>query len=102
MKIKIITSCSGPVGSFVQGQEPTVADDIGKDLVRAGYAELLDAEAQPVDPFAGESGEEAATAPADDKAKTGGEPNTVEDANQASETKGATEAGDASKAAKKQ
>ncbi|MCI5095774.1 MAG: hypothetical protein MRY77_05630 [Rhodobacteraceae bacterium] len=101
MKIKIITSCSGPVGSFVQGQEPTVADHIGKDLCRAGYAERLDAEAQPVDLFANETGDEAATEPADDRAIEGqaeasGAPKTDEGAKQVSE------AGDASKASKKQ
>ncbi|MEP0156051.1 hypothetical protein [Pseudophaeobacter sp.] len=48
MKIKITTSCGGAARSFTAGTEPTVADDVGQDLINAGYAELLDPEAQPV------------------------------------------------------
>ncbi|WP_199275827.1 hypothetical protein, partial [Leisingera sp. ANG-S3] len=50
MKIKITTSCAGPAFSFVVGQTPTVADELGSDLIRAQYAELLDADAQPPAP----------------------------------------------------
>ena len=48
MKVLIIEGCSGPIGSFVAGTAPIVADEIGEDLIKAGYAELVDANAQPV------------------------------------------------------
>ncbi|MEY8801796.1 hypothetical protein AB9K35_15895 [Leisingera sp. XS_AS12] len=50
MKIKITTNCAGPFGSFTVGQTPTVADELGRDLLRAQYAELVDAKAQPPAP----------------------------------------------------
>ena len=43
MKIKMTTSCSGPFGSFVVGETRTVPDALGADLVRAQYAEVMDA-----------------------------------------------------------
>lgn len=48
MKIKITTGCGSVARSFTAGTEPTVADAVGQDLIAAGYAELLDPEAQPV------------------------------------------------------
>ncbi|KUP91795.1 hypothetical protein [Tritonibacter horizontis] len=46
MKIKMTTSCSGPFGSFVVGEIRTVPDALGADLVRAQYADVMDADAQ--------------------------------------------------------
>ena len=39
MKIKILTSCSGLEFSFAQGDIVETTDKIGKDLVKAKYAE---------------------------------------------------------------
>ena len=50
MKIKMTTSCSGPFGSFVVGEIRTVPDALGADLVRAQYADVMDADAQPPKP----------------------------------------------------
>ncbi|MDK3017620.1 hypothetical protein [Pseudodonghicola flavimaris] len=66
MKIKILVSCAGPAGSFAANQEPTVADAVGADLIRAGYAELLDAEVQPA-----AAATDPAAAPATDPAAAG-------------------------------
>ena len=41
MKIKILVSCSGADFSFIPGQEPDVDDKIGKDLIRAKFAEEI-------------------------------------------------------------
>lgn len=74
MKIAIIQGCSGPIGSFVAGTKPVVSDDIGADLIKAGYAELLDADAQPLAPapeLAPETAPESAAPPAPETAPEG-------------------------------
>ena len=39
MKIMILTSCSGLEFSFVEGDIVETTAEIGKDLIKAGYAE---------------------------------------------------------------
>ena len=49
MKIKMLESCVGDRFSYTKGATLTVTDKVGKDLVRAGYAERLDKKSQPAD-----------------------------------------------------
>lgn len=66
MKIKMLVSCAGPVGSFYAGQVTTVPDDVGGRLIRAEYAELVEEPAAatepeaPIEPEAGAEPEAAA------------------------------------------
>lgn len=39
MKIKILVSCSGLNFSYAEGDSVDVTAELGKDLVKAGYAE---------------------------------------------------------------
>lgn len=41
MLIKILVSCSGANFSFAPGQEHDVDNDLGNDLINAGYAEAV-------------------------------------------------------------
>ncbi|MGM9938019.1 MAG: hypothetical protein ACI38A_11805 [Candidatus Ornithomonoglobus sp.] len=41
MKIKILTSCSGLDFSYAEGDIVEVKTEIGKDLIKAGYAEEI-------------------------------------------------------------
>jgi hypothetical protein len=43
MKLKILTSCSGLAFSFAEGETVETTADIGKDLIKAGYAEEVKA-----------------------------------------------------------
>ncbi|MCH5186146.1 MAG: hypothetical protein J1F64_08490 [Oscillospiraceae bacterium] len=43
MKIKILKSCSGLNFSFIAGETADVDAALGKDLVKAGYAEEIKA-----------------------------------------------------------
>ena len=43
MKIKILTSCSGLNFSFIEGETKDVDAVLGKDLIKAGYAEEVKA-----------------------------------------------------------
>lgn len=43
MKIKILTSCSGLDFSYGEGDIVDAKPDIGKDLIKAGYAEEVKA-----------------------------------------------------------
>ncbi len=49
MKIKMLENCVGNRFSYTKGATLTVTDKVGKDLVKAGYAELLDKKSQPAD-----------------------------------------------------
>ena len=49
MKIKMLENCVGNRFSYTKGATLTVADKVGKDLVKAGYAEPLDKKSQPSD-----------------------------------------------------
>ena len=50
MQVLMLKSCSGPAGSFAANSKPIVDDATGGDMIRAGFAELLDADKQPVEP----------------------------------------------------
>lgn len=52
MKIRILKSCAGDTFSFIANQTAEVDDNIGADLVSAGYAEEI-MEAKPAIPKAG-------------------------------------------------
>ena len=41
MKIKMLESCAGTRFSYAKGASLDVPDKVGKDLVKAGYAESL-------------------------------------------------------------
>jgi hypothetical protein len=47
MKIKITVNCATANDSYTVGQIKVVSDAVGADLVRAGYCEVLDSDAQP-------------------------------------------------------
>ena len=49
MHIKILISCSGLDFAYRQGEEVIVTEELGKDLISAGYAK----EIKPVKPKAG-------------------------------------------------
>jgi len=42
MKIKMLESCAGTRFSYTKGTTIEVPDKVGKDLVKAGYAESLE------------------------------------------------------------
>ena len=52
MKIRILNSCAGDTFSFIATQTAEVDDNIGADLVSAGYAEEIK-EPKPATPKAG-------------------------------------------------
>ena len=52
MKIRILKSCAGDNFSFIANQTAEVDDNIGADLVSAGYAEEIK-EPKPATPKAG-------------------------------------------------
>lgn len=52
MKIRILKSCAGDTFSFIANQTAEVDDNIGADLVSAGYAEEIK-EPKPATPKAG-------------------------------------------------
>ena len=43
MEIRILTGCSGPAGSFMAGERIEAPDAVAVDLIRAGYAEAIEA-----------------------------------------------------------
>ena len=49
MQVLILKGCSGPVGSFPVNSKPIVDDATGNDMIRAGFAELLDPDKHPVE-----------------------------------------------------
>ena len=49
MKIKMLESCVGDRFSYTKGATLIVTDKVGKDLIKAGYAEYLDVKSQPAD-----------------------------------------------------
>ncbi len=49
MKIKMLESCAGTRFSYAKGATLDVPDKIGKDLVKAGYAESVEGKSKASD-----------------------------------------------------
>ena len=46
MKVKILVSCSGLNFSYAEGDSVDVTAELGKDLIKAGYAEEVKSSAR--------------------------------------------------------